>query len=374
MVIFAVAFVGLLCVFRCTPPLDIADGGASGTDVGLCKVVGKVLDTLNQPVAEGLIRLRPFDYIAGMEGEEIIKRDIYSDNDGVFMFDSVPRGHYTVECLSTDSLGQVVDCIVDSVDTVTILPYATLLPMASITGKFIGIKPEGVTDRSVNVIGLERTALVDNEGNFRLNTPGGWCRLNLHGIDPDNPDIDTLLYLRPGESKRIEPVPRRIPPCESLACELKEIRGILDSNGITSVDPESAAVIIYDHVVELRLRGLELKFLPLSICRISRLRVIDIGNNRLKELPFTLKLLRNLEELRADSNEIWMIDASISAIKSLRVLDLSFNKLQSLPEPIIYLSPAYLDLSGNMLCNIGEATRRWINTYDPDWEKTQICR
>ena len=367
----------LLIVFgaiHCIAPVEVVDGGASGTDVGFCKVHGAVTDTLGQPVAGGLVRLRPFDYIVGREEGDIVKRDVCSDADGRFMLDSIPAGHYTVECLSPDSSAETVDCVIDSLDTVTVLPSATVQPMASITGNSVGGNIQGEADRSVQAIGLERSTPIDSEGDFRLTVPWGWCRLNLHGIDPDNPDIDTMIYLRPGDNKKFGPPPRHNPPCDSLACELMEVRALLDSNGLTSIEPESVVVIEGDHVVELRLRSLGIRTLPPSFIRIMRLRVIDVGGNNLRELPWGIDHLRRLEELIADSNEIWTIEASIGMIKSLRTLDLSFNRLQSVPEPITYLSLTYLDLSGNMLCNIGELTRNWIDIHDPDWKETQVCR
>jgi hypothetical protein len=370
----AIVSLAVFWVIHCTAPVEVVDGGASGTDVGFCKVLGAVTDTLGQPIAGGLVRLRPFDYIVGREEEDVVKRDVYSDVEGCFIIDSVPVGHYTVECLSPDSLGETVDCVIDSLDTVAVLPSATLRPMASIIGNSVGEKVQGEADRSVQVIGLERSTPIDNEGDFRLTVPWGWCRLNLHGIDPDNADIDTMMYLRPGENKKIGLPPRHAPQCDSLACELMEVRGILDSNGLQSIAPESVVVIAGDHVVELHLRGLGIRTLPPSVSMITRLRVIDVGNNNLRELPHSFKLFYRLEELIADGNELWMIDASIGMVKSLRVLDLSFNLLQTLPEPITYLSLTYLDLSGNMLCNIGELTRKWIDANDPDWKETQVCQ
>lgn len=369
----AIVSLAVCGVIRCTAPVDVADGGASGTDVGFCKVLGTITDTLGRPVAEGLVRLRPFDYIVGRKDGDVVKRDVYSYADGRYIFDSIPAGHYTIECLSPDSLGQIVDCVIDSIDTIVVLPLAIVRPMAVLIGKSVGGKIQGEgADRSVQAIGLERSAPIDNEGNFELRVPAGYCWLNLHGIDPENPDIDTTLYLRPGRNEMSAQPPHNS-PCENLICELKVVRDILDSNGLQSINPESVVVVAGNRIVELRLRGKGIRILPLAVCRIARLRVIDVGNNKLRELPHTMKLFFQLEELLADSNKIRMIDPSLGTLQSLRKLDLSFNQLQSV-EPITYLSLSYLDVSGNMLCNIGDSTRKWLDEYDPDWKDTQVCR
>ncbi|MBN1307532.1 MAG: hypothetical protein JXA18_06425 [Chitinispirillaceae bacterium] len=370
----ALAAASLFGALRCSAPVQVVDGGASGTDVGICMVYGEVIDSLSRPVAESTVRLRPFDYIAGRDTDSVVKRDVSTGADGRFALENVPEGRYIVECIYADSFGEATECVIDSIDTIAFLPPAVLRPIALIVGNTAGEKPLGEGDHSVQVVGLERSTPIDSSGNFRLLAPAGWRRLNLHGIDPDRPDIETLIYLKPG-SNELEKQPHRAPPmCDNLDCELAVVRELLDSNDIQSIPPESLVTIEENRVVELRIRGLGMRVLPESVCRIVRLRVLDIGANSLRELPWSLDRLRRLAELVADSNALREVPASIGMIDSLRRLDLSFNQLLSLPEPITYLSLTSLNLTGNMLCNLGEFTRKWIDTYDPDWKEGQNCR
>ncbi|MBN1576494.1 MAG: hypothetical protein JW913_08080 [Chitinispirillaceae bacterium] len=359
---------------HCTAPVQVVEGGASGTDVGICMVHGEVIDSLDRPVAGSTVRLRPFDYVAGRDTGSVIKRDCSSGADGRFVLENVPAGRYVVECIYADSFGEASECVIDSLDTITFLPPAVVRPMALIVGTTMGEQPLGEGDHSIQVIGLERTAPIDSSGNFRLLAPAGWCRLNLHGIDPDRSDIDTVVYLRSGPNEMDRHHEHATPPCDSLACELAVVRELLDSNGLQSVPTESVVTVAENRVVELRLRGLGIRAVPESVCRITRLRVLDIGDNALRELPRGIDRLRRLVELVADSNALREIPASIGMIDSLRTLDLSFNQLLSLPEPITYLSLDYLDLEGNMLCNLGEFTRKWIDAHDQDWKEGQNCR
>ncbi len=371
--LIAIACLTIIGAINCTAPVEVT-GGASGTDVGVCVVAGEVFDTLGQPVAGSLVRLRPFDYIVGQEGQTVIKRDGYSDFNGHYFLDSVPPGHYVVECISPDSLGQALECVIDSIDTFP-LTAAVVQPMAVIVGDAMGQKPEEKGDRSVQVRGLERSASIDSSGNFSLMVPSGWRTLNLHGIDPDHPDIDTLLYLQPGRNEMDARSPHDDPPqCDSLVCELAAVREILDLNDLQPVMPESVVTAEGDHVVELRLRGMGIRTLPESIDKLIHLRVLDVGDNDLREFPRGIERLHRLVELVADSNALWTIPGSIGTLDSLRRLDLSFNQLQSVQETITYLDLTYLDLSGNMLCNIGEFTEQWISAHDPDWKVDQNCR
>ncbi|MBN1760477.1 MAG: hypothetical protein JW863_19265 [Chitinispirillaceae bacterium] len=352
----------------CTSPVETA-GGASGTDVGYCTVAGSVFDTLLDPVARGLIRIRPFDYVAGNELSAVYSRDVTTNCSGLFHFDSVPPGRYIIECLAPDSSGQLTRCTVTPLDTLTILPPVTVYPMAVIEGNTF--LPDG-SDRRVQVIGLERSAEIDSNGHFSLRVPSGWCWLRLPAYGAEYRDVDTMVYVRPGRHD-METEPRVLQACDSLACELQEVRAILDSNGLQSLPPESVVVIGEEHIVELHLRSRNLSILPQSVGRLSRLRVIDVGNNGLVDLPFGIDRLPLLEELIADSNSLRTIIAPIGMSQPLKKLDISWNMLQSLPEPFASLALEYLDVSGNMLCAIGEPTAEWLDRYNPGWSTTQRC-
>lgn len=358
----------------CTQPVDVA-GGGSGTEISGCVIQGTVRDTAQQPVSGGLVRLRPFDYLSSIPVEDTAqKQDIPIASNGTFSINNVPVGHYMIECTHSDSFSLALDCSIDSIDSLSILPEITLQPMAIISGT--AIQSEQSQDRPViEVRGLERSMEVDDEGGFQMMVPAGWRRLHIH--EPDSPDDlhDTLLYFSSGEQKEFT---RRKPDapqhCEDPECEIAIIKELLDSNDITTIQPESVVVITDNHITELRLHETGITVLPASIGNLFHLEVLDISVNYIKELPSSIEKLENLRFLKADHNKLWLLPASIGTLNSLTFIDFSFNRLQSLPEPITYLSPEKAFFGFNMLCNIGEQTKKWLWKVDSQWDHHQACQ
>ena len=371
----------LAAMTRCTsrggddPPTFT--GGASGTEISACVVSGTVIDSCNNPMPNCRVRLRPYNYLAGVDtlspGEI---QDDTTDAAGKFLLDSVPPGQYMIEINYAESLGQSIEFGVDSAESLHILLPETVKPMATISGYNVPLAPEGATPvpPSVQVIGFERSAPIDNMGHFEMKVPPGWCRLHLQGVDTSKYRGDTVLYATPGKHYNIMPPPNFFFPCDSLACEIAYVQEILDSNNLTSLSPESVIVVMSGHITELHLRGKALHVLPESVCWILHLRVLDVGNNSLQALPMGLANWPKLVTLRADSNVLWWVPASIGMLMSLRELDLSYNLLQSLPGPITSIMPKkLLNLNGNMLCNLGSFTEQWANYYTPGWREHQYC-
>ncbi len=354
-------------------------GGASSTEVGSCGIEGLVVDSLSRPVSGSIIRLRPFDYVASNDSASSFwaNRNVLSDHAGRYKFDTVKSGRYNVEAVAGESLGLVMDIQIDTAETLRILPASMLLPLVTIEGSNIPIKPDGPEQPSVHAIGLERSASIDSAGKFALKVPYGWTRLELEGVDHDAYATDTIFFTRPGERIAFGPPPEHSEPgkCDSLSCDLQIVREILDGSGLAGTPAESVCLITQNHVSELRLRSKGIKNLSRTVGKLEWLRKIDIGRNLLDSLPSTMGHLQHLEELVADSNLLMTIPAQIGMINSLRRLDLSGNMLLSLPEPVTYLrSLVWLNLSDNKLCNIGEMTAQWADRMDPGWRATQQCQ
>jgi hypothetical protein len=363
-------------LLRCTgSPASLA-GGASSTEVSFCTVKGSVVDSLDRAVSGSIVRLRPFNYTMEKNNDSNkTAPDVSTDEFGRYSFDGVLAGRYCVECVFQDSFGLVIDCTVDSGETMAVLSSAMLRPMAVIMGSNMPSPPEGSKPPQVFAFGMDHAAPIDKTGSFVLRVPPGWTRLSLPGMDSTEAPSDTLIYLQPGERVFLgSPQPKPPKHCDSLACELSIIREVLDSSGLAAVVPESVVVISQNHIVELHLRSLGIKRLSPSINKLDRLRVLDVGKNSLDSIPAVFDHFHDLNTLIADSNSLWIIPASIGMMKSLQKLDLSNNKLQTLPEPITYLRPSMLlNLENNMLCNIGEQTAKWADQYDPHWRQTQQC-
>lgn len=368
-ILFICAVTALL---RCSQPSGVA-GGASGTDISAGVITGNVVDSLDSPVSGSVVRIRTFDYLPGVAAyDTLFRRDTSSDGDGSFSFSQVPPGIYTVECtLEEDSLGGMSVVTVDSGATFD-MERMKLQRMALIKG-FV---PPGDSDDGLSVFarGLERRAMVNEEGKFELLVPAGWCRLSLRSEDAYyQGGVDTLFMVNPGPND-FSARPRPPERCDSLPCEIAIVRSLLDSNGLAMVAPESVIVMEGERIVELHLRGLGLHTLTEGICDLGRMRSIDAGENLVTRLPEGIAKMRCLSILLLDGNELWAIPSSVGMMRSLRVLDLSQNLLQSLPEPVAYLQEVELSLGGNMLCNIGEFTAAWLDLHAPGWRTSQICR
>jgi hypothetical protein len=362
---------------QCGKTMPQTAGGASGTEVSACVITGIVVDSLNNPISGSIVRLRPYDYIpgetTGVSSQSIL--DTSTGPDGRYSFDSVKAGQYLLEAVFSDTLGLVIEFAIESGDSMIILDPAILKPMAIVTGSLMPGQPGGPgSPLSVQAIGLERSAPIDSTGHFEMRVPPGWCRINMPGIGPGNPNIDTVVFLQPGQ-RLIWAPPLPPKPCDSLICDTMIVREILNANGLQALPAESVIVSANNHVTELHLRARNIHVLPATIGFLIRLAVLDIGGNFLDNLPPEIGHLHSLKTLQADNNVLWLIPATIGMLDSLRMLDLSFNRLQSLPEPITYLHPsAGLNLSNNMLCNIGEFTIEWLEKYEPDWPGTQLCQ
>lgn len=367
----------LAAVLRCanTPPIA---GGASGTEISACVVSGVIVDSCNNPIAGCIVRLRPYNYIAGEDSVAPGKiQDTNTNAEGKFIIDSVPPGQYLIEITYTDSFGQSIEFAVDSAESLHVLASEKIKSLATIYGNNVPLVPQGTSTvrPSVHVIGFERSAPIDSLGHFEMKVSPGWCRLHLQGIDTSRYQGDTVMYVTPGKRYNIMPPPLFFMPCDSLSCEMRYVQEILDSNGITTLTPESVAVIESGHVTQLLLRGKGLHVLPGSVCWLTHLRILDIGNNLIRELPMGIGNLKKLTTLRADSNSLWIIPAGIGMLYSIRELNLSFNKLSSLPGPITSLMPTkLLNLDGNYLCNIGDFTMGWADFYAlAGWRDRQSC-
>jgi hypothetical protein len=368
-------------LMQCSKAPTTFAGGASSTEVSTCIITGTMVDSLDNPIPGGTVKLRSFDYtpLADTAGLGWTIRDTVTDGAGRYHFERIAKGRYCIELVAVDSLGSAFECSVDSGEAIKVLQPAPVRQMAVIRGSNMPSGHDEHDRAAVQTRGLEHSASVDSMGNFTLKVPAGWTRLNLMGVDSLIIARDTLVYLIPGEHVELRPesVQQKSPkPCDSLGCDMAIVRQILDESGLPSLAAESVAVVSLDHVSELHLRGRGISVLSRAVGKLLKLRVLDIGNNLLDTLPSTLDdHMKELQVIIVDSNHLWKISASIGMMQSLQKLDLSSNLLQSLPEPITYLrTPVDLDVGYNLLCNIGEQTKRWLDEHDRDWKETQECR
>ena len=82
-----------------------------------------------------------------------------------------------------------------------------------------------------------------------------------------------------------------------------------------------------DHLIELNLRGNELKTLPPGIGLMENLKVLDLGFNQLQEFPIELCESTSLREISVANNNISRFPEEIREFKNLRRLMIEFNPL-----------------------------------------------
>jgi Leucine-rich repeat (LRR) protein len=75
----------------------------------------------------------------------------------------------------------------------------------------------------------------------------------------------------------------------------------------------------------------QLELLPDAFCELSSLRLLDLHNCKLKELPTHFGKLTNLEKLHIQGNLLYFLPESMSEMLALEYLDAARNKLISLP-------------------------------------------
>jgi Leucine-rich repeat (LRR) protein len=126
----------------------------------------------------------------------------------------------------------------------------------------------------------------------------------------------------------------------------------------------------------LYLHDNQLRSLPPSLARLTRLRYLNISENAFDALPESIFGMTGLIELRASDNRLTTLPDSVGRLARLRELHLRNNRLASLPESIAELKELrQLDLRGNPLTHLPAALAqlprlekldlRWVNLPPP---------
>ncbi|XP_074647770.1 uncharacterized protein LOC141903533 isoform X2 [Tubulanus polymorphus] len=109
---------------------------------------------------------------------------------------------------------------------------------------------------------------------------------------------------------------------------------------------------------DVKLRGSNLSSIPPSLCQeplITTMSKLDLSHNVLKQLPFCLWALVNLEHLTVTHNALQEVSSSIECLKKLKHLDVSHNEIKFIPASLIKLQLLqYLNFSGNLIGHLDE--------------------
>jgi Leucine-rich repeat (LRR) protein len=126
----------------------------------------------------------------------------------------------------------------------------------------------------------------------------------------------------------------------------------------------------------LYLHDNELTTLPQSFRRLTRLRYLNLSQNAFETIPEAVTRMEGLIELRVNDNKLISISDRFGGLSRLRELHLRDNRLTSLPDCIGALSELrQIDLRGNPLTHLPAGLAalprlekldlRWIVTLAP---------
>jgi Leucine-rich repeat (LRR) protein len=126
----------------------------------------------------------------------------------------------------------------------------------------------------------------------------------------------------------------------------------------------------------LYLHDNRLTHLPDSLSRLQHLRYLNISENAFEVFPEVVTTMRSLIELRVTDNRLTELPPSISRLTSLRELHLRNNQLATLPGSIRAMRELrQIDLRGNPVTSLPEGLitlprlekldLRWVITLEP---------
>ncbi|KAK3604597.1 hypothetical protein CHS0354_027451 [Potamilus streckersoni] len=199
-------------------------------------------------------------------------------------------------------------------------------------------------------------------------------RLAMQGKTPEN---TTLSMLAPASAKNVErpkskliilsrkeyPIttdfPSSLEYLQISQCKMKRIDSrifklhklkIFDlSNNIIEDIPGDFGKL--PELQELRMNINELKSIPGSFFLKENLQnklcLLDLSNNHIRVLPLQICELRNLVNLKVDSNEIEHIPPTIGRLKKLKFFSAAKNKIRVLPAGFLRLQLENVDLFDN---------------------------
>lgn len=184
--------------FRCS--LGPVAGGT--TDTGNAKVAAVIYTSDGRPASGASVVLVPSDYLPETDGTDRLPVEIFTDDSGMFHFDSIESGKHCIEINDGDSSSILLNITVYP-DEEPIVINDTLKPYASIEGN-AGITSDTSSKRFLLIYGLDRIVPVSTDGSFYAdNLPGGtfifriisqdsaWTPIEIEAVT--NPSQTTLI-------------------------------------------------------------------------------------------------------------------------------------------------------------------------------------
>jgi hypothetical protein len=195
----ALAAVAALGLVHCSDgPTQVSQGGGGGSEA--VALTGAVRNPDQTPALGARVRLRPRLYLtdtgatANPRPEDLTLADVATNDSGAFRIDSLEPGEYVIEIRDTAGMAVRMPFTVTGLTPKLDLGTTLLKATGSVTGVFVS--PDGIKGRTwVQVYGLERLALADSTGRFRMDSlPEGTYTLRaLNSAPAVNPlDVDAV--------------------------------------------------------------------------------------------------------------------------------------------------------------------------------------
>ena len=85
-------------------------------------------------------------------------------------------------------------------------------------------------------------------------------------------------------------------------------------------------------IIKINLRWNRLTSIPVELCNLKQLKILELNNNNLTSLPKEIVKLENLEELNLNINNLSTLPKEILQLEKLKVLNIKNNKYLELSD------------------------------------------
>jgi hypothetical protein len=117
-------------------------------------------------------------------------------------------------------------------------------------------------------------------------------------------------------------------------------------------------------ICQLFLNYLELKEIPWWVFHLKDLDLLDLSNNNITELPADITKLKHLRILILNHNKLKSLPENIGELTNLDQLQLDFNKIEKLPESIGNLhNLTWLCLENNKITSLPQSCSELQSLY-----------
>ncbi|MBL8028834.1 MAG: hypothetical protein JNL74_20585 [Fibrobacteres bacterium] len=331
-------------------------------------------------------------------------RVAYLNDNGDFIFTSIPAGNYQVRCQSSDKRYLVLDS-----DPFIVAPACTTL-----IGEIqLPLLANNISDSLYRADTLAVRALLDSNGILKSIKDVSWVlngrvtyiqyNGNLKVIPASIGNLTALTYFGAfgtksttinrlriseeiGKCKALQVIEISQMNLDSLPETLKSLpvlHGINFSGNKFKMWPEVLTNCI--NLKELNLSDNFFDSLPANIENLSQLILLNVSFNKLRQLPQNISKLSRLQTLKISSNSLGSLPDSIGQMTALKEVSVRLNQITSIPLSITKLN-CNIDVAYNHLCNVSDTVNTWLNNHycpylscnpdratDSSWKLMQTC-